>query len=330
MNIVFTINDAFIPQVAACINSICVHNSSEQSITFFVLGSNISSNNRDLLESYVRGTFQREVRFIDITGFMDVIGFPFDTSGWNEIVLARLLIARFLPETVRRVLYLDGDTIVRHSISSLWNYNLHGSVLGMAPEPTADHKRMRSLGLEGKKYYNAGVLLMDLDIWRRDSVEKRLLSFCKDNAERLYANDQDAINVVLRDEIQPIPVYYNASNIFSYYPYRYLDVLMPRFDSEESYDIAKNDPIIVHYLGEERPWREGNTHAYRLDFLNNLYATPWKNMPLEQGWSMYFVLWRLFNAVSKPLPSIRYFVISSLIPVFMKYRAHLRSSHGKR
>lgn len=46
----------------------------------------------------------------DIKQYFD---FEFDTTGWNSIVLARLVLDKFLPEDMEKVLYLDGDTIVR-------------------------------------------------------------------------------------------------------------------------------------------------------------------------------------------------------------------------
>lgn len=83
---------------------------------------------------------------------------------------------------------------------------------------------------------------------------------------------------------------------------------------------AKKHPIIIHYLGEERPWREGNHHPYKSDYYRYLRLTPWKDEKDEEGWKIYFILWDIFNFVMKPFPEVRYKIINSLIPQFMKWR----------
>lgn len=55
--------------------------------------------------------------------------------------------------------------------------------------------------------------------------------------------------------------------------------------------------------------------------MNYLNDTPWSNQGLENGWKFYFICWDIFNVVTKPFPGIRYKIINSLIPTFMKIRA---------
>lgn len=50
--------------------------------------------------------------------------------------------------------------------------------------------------------------------------------------------------------------------------------------------------------------------------------TDWKDTPYEDGWKVYFVCWRFFNFIMKPVPKVRYYMINMLIPFFMKYRAN--------
>ena len=90
--------------------------------------------------------------------------------------------------------------------------------------------------------------------------------------------------------------------------------------SKDMFDDAVNNPVIIHYLGEERPWREGNKHKYRDDYKKYLSMTYWKDTPDEKGWKLYFFCWNIFNIVTKPFPGLRLKIINNLIPAFMKYR----------
>ena len=323
MDILYTVDNNFVPQLAANIYSLASNHSGSNDITFHVFSKGISNLNQSKLESQV-ADLKQKIAFYDISDFMKKLDFEFDTRGWNEIVLARLLMAEFLPQDLSRVIYLDADTIVLDDISELWNENLGNKILGMVCEPTADSSRRNSLGISSYFYHNAGVLLVDLTAWRRDHCQSEVLKYCSENAGKLFANDQDALNVVFKDAIASIGIRFNYSNIFDYYSYDFLNNLMPGFSSKEDYALAKQHPTIVHYLGEERPWRHGNTHRFKSDYDYYIAKTCWRDAKQEEGWEGYFYIWRLFNLLTRPFPTLRYRVINSLIPAFMKYRAAMR------
>lgn len=323
MNILYTVDDAFVPQLAAGMCSIFENNRDAQDIDVYVFGQGISDGHARMLDEFAHG-YGRRIHLIDISNLMDLIGIDFDTKGWKNIVLARLVMARLLPMDVHRVLYLDGDTIVRRSLQPLWDMDLGGSTLCMVAEPTVDRNRLGKIGLAGRPYYNAGVLFVDLDAWRATDAERRVLSCIEHEGARLFANDQDAINITLADEIKQISPAYNYANTFDIYPYRFLAKLVPTWVDREMFDAARKDPTIIHYLGEERPWRRGNTHRFKDDYLHYLSLTPFSDAPLEEGWTSYFRLWNVFNVLTHPFPALRLHVITALIPTFMRHRQHQR------
>lgn len=320
MNILYTVNNDFVPQLATGICSVCENNRDLEIIQLYVFSDGITAENKNILYGFVK-KYGREIQFIDIDGFMGTAGFSLDTGGWNEVIMARLLMARLLPNEVDKVLYLDADTVVRGSLRTLWDEHPGHGILSMVMEPTASMARRKRLGIGCFPYFNSGVLLVDLEKWRKSGVELSILDYCAKNGDNLVASDQDAINVVLSGKIDAIPAKYNASNIFSYYPYKFLHRLMPEFSDEEEYIEARDNPVIVHYLGEERPWRKGNTHAYRSEYEKYLSKTPFSGALPEKGWEMYFILWKTFNALTKFFPSLRYRVIDCLIPCFLELRS---------
>ena len=322
MNILYTLNDKFVPQVAAGICSVCENNKDMENITFYLISKEITDENKEKLKEFGK-KYNREVIIKELGDIKQYFDFEFDTTGWNSIVLARLILDKFLPEDMDKVLYLDGDTIVRGKLKELWNTNLENYILGASIEPTVDKERKKNLGLEFKPYYNAGVLLVNLKKWREMKAGKIILDYYKENNGKLFANDQDAINGSLSEYIYTLLPKYNFYNIFYQYSYKFLNKLMKpvQYIKEEEFKECVKKPIIIHYLGEERPWRKGNHHKYKNDYLKYLNKTYWKNEGMESGWNLYFVCWYIFNFVTKPFPTIRYNIINSLIPKFMKIRA---------
>lgn len=322
MNILYTLNDKFVPQVAAGICSVCENNKDVKDIKFYLISKEITDDNKQKLKDFVE-KYNREIEIKELGDINQYIDFEFDTTGWNSIVLARLVLDKFLPEDMERVLYLDGDTIVRESLKELWETNIENYVLGASIEPTIDKKRKKDLGLEIKPYYNAGVLLVNLKKWKQLNAGKIILDYYKENNGKLFANDQDAINGSLSDNIYTLLPKYNFYNIFYQYSYNFLRKLMKpvEYIKKEDFEKCVENPIIIHYLGEERPWRLGNHHKYRDDYLKYLNKTPWENQGMERGWNLYFICWYIFNFLTKPFPTIRYKIINSLIPTFIKMRS---------
>ena len=330
MNLFYTINDAFVPQLGAAICSVCENNRDCPEITFFIGALDVTEEHRRQLEELTE-RYGREIRFIPIDNLRERFGFGFDTLGWNEIVLARLLIDKLLPGETERVLYLDGDTIVTGSLRELWETDLGGRVLAASAEPTANRERKKQLGLEGQPYFNSGVLLIDLKKWREEDSGRQILAYYEKTGGKLFAPDQDAINGALRGQIALLSPKYNWCNIYWDYPYRTLKKIYrpAEYISEEAFRDAQRDPRIIHYLGEDRPWRRGNTHRYAGQFERYLAMTPWKDMPQETGWEIFLRLYGVFRTVLKPFPMARYRIIDGLIPAVMKARKRQRTRRAR-
>lgn len=322
MNVFYTTDNKFVPQVAASICSLFENNKEFDRINVYVASMGVTPENQQKLQDFAK-RYGREVSFIEIGDLSSYIDFSFDTSGWNSIVLARLVLDRLLSESVDRVLYLDGDTIVLDDLEKLWNTDMGGCVIGACIEPTVSASRRVNLDMKDHPYFNAGVLLIDLKKWRKQRTGSKILEYYRQREGKLFANDQDAINGSLAGEIYALDARYNYCNTFDFYPYRALKKLASPapYISEQEYNDTKARPAIIHYLGEERPWRAGNTHKYAADFRRYLSLTPWADMPMEDGWETYFKCFKIFNAVTRPFPMLRYKIIDSLIPVFMRRRA---------
>ena len=321
MHILYTLNDKFVPQVAAWICSVC-ENNERWMINFHIISSWITEKNQDemvkLANKYDNNLYIYELRPLE-----EYFDFEFNTNGWNPIVLARLLIDKILPNGIDKLLYLDWDTIVRWSLKELWETDMWDKTIWMSVEPTEDKTRKDNLWLHNYSYCNAWVLLINMKRFREINAWKIIIDYYREHDGKLFANDQDAINASMKDEIYILLPKYNFYNIFWQYPYKFMVKLMwdvPYFSKEEYIDSVKN-PIIIHYLWEERPRRAWNYHKYRSDYKKYLWMTYRKDTPDEKWWNVYFICRYIFNFFMKPFPRLRYSIINYLIPKFMEYRA---------
>ena len=180
--------------------------------------------------------------------------FYFDKSKHygNVMMFARLLLSSVLPD-LDKIIYLDCDIVVLNDLQSLWNFDVSDVAVAMAPDFTLkDKSTLNRLGITTGYYLNSGVILMNLDYWRKHDVQNRLLSFIMEKGDKLIYNDQDALNSILQNEHEELHIKYNFSY---YYFHRLIGVLY----KEKIHEIieARDNPIIFHYFGPLKPWSLG-------------------------------------------------------------------------
>jgi len=222
-----------------------------------------------------------------------------------------LFVGEVLPEDTDRVLYLDCDTVVRSSLKRLWETDLGSYMLGAVMEPTIYPSIKEEIGLLPEApYFNSGVLLIDMKQWRLQNAQKLLLDFYCSMGGKLFAGDQDTINGALKGRIKPLSPRYNFFTNYRYFHYSHLVRLSPVYKtiSKNNFEEAKRHPVILHYMGDERPWKQGNLNHYRRAYDHYLALTPWAGAPKEKGSCLYMVIYHLMNYGTFLCPSFRDFV----------------------
>ncbi len=322
INLLYAMNEKYLPHVAASIASVLDrHGAGEVMVHIISLG--LSHKAQRELQTFIAEQ-KGACRLYPFDDVKAQFAHGVDTLGFDISVLARLFVARLLPEDVERVLYLDGDTIVLQPLDELFARNMEGCPIAMVIEPTANQKRKAALGLApADPYFNSGVILFDMVQWRKQECEKRVLAYFRAKGGKLMAPDQDALNGALKGQIDRLEPKYNFGTSFVRYSYRALCKMMAPapYVKKQVFAFSCKHPAIVHYLGEERPWRAGNKHPYRREYQQYLAQTPWKGAGQEAHWRLYFFCFYLFHAILSPFPWLRWKIIDALIPGVMRIRA---------
>ena len=322
MHVLYATDENYVRHAAASMTSLMENNRQAEDITLHVFSMGITDESRRKLENHV-AQYGRRLHVYELGDIRRWFDFSFNPRGFSPSALGRLFLARLLPEDVERVLYLDCDTIVLEDLQELFTLPMGDHYLGMAAEPTVPKARRKYLGMpDDKPYCNSGVLLVNLALWRQEDAEGQVLAYYKSKNGDLVAPDQDAINGAFSRRILQLPPRYNYGSVQIYYPWKTqqrMSAPTPFFTKDEYLQGAAK-PAIIHYLGEERPWRAGSTHPYTWAYDKYLAMTPWKDAPKDEGWRLYFKCFGLFNWITKPVPMLRYKIIDALIPAFMRIR----------
>ncbi len=123
----------------------------------------------------------------------------------------------WIPELVKasRALYLDADVLVLSDVAPLLDLQLDGCVAAAARDPGtrligSDCPWIDSTSaLSHEPYFNAGVLLFDLDAWRQTALAERTLKLLSTDGVRCFWGDQTALNYLLSGQIRFVPDRWN-------------------------------------------------------------------------------------------------------------------------
>lgn len=120
-----------------------------------------------------------------------------EVGRWNISTFFRLFLCTILPDDIDRCIYLDCDTVIRHSLKEFWETDLGDKVVAAVDDCRSDRYKAE-LNLDSNSTYtNNGVLLIDLKSWREMNVEKEFLDFIiAHNGDITYV-DQGVLNGVL-------------------------------------------------------------------------------------------------------------------------------------
>ena len=108
--------------------------------------------------------------------------------------------ANILPQDIKKILYLDCDTIVKENLNSLFNIEDNENVF-LGVKDCISKRYRRNIGLDSNNnYINAGVLLINLELLRKYDVEKEISDFINRYGKIISYADQDILNGVFRNK----------------------------------------------------------------------------------------------------------------------------------
>lgn len=170
----------------------------------------------------------------------------------SKTSLLKYYIADALPE-LDKVLYIDSDVLVLHDLNKLYQTDIEGKYLAAVKDPSwfFENTHVVELNLDERGYYfNSGVMLMNLKKFRQDGLKEKLEDYTNNNF-RTYM-DQDALNVVVGNDVVLLPFEDNAMNFF----FEHIDLAtMGRFYGRnwQNYEQVFAPAVILHFASSKKP-----------------------------------------------------------------------------
>ena len=277
IDLVCTIDENYVPHCAAMLASVMENTKSQLNV--YIIHDGINSKKLKKLTGFV------EERGHTATGLMCDIDMLMGAPVTDHISLAtyfRLLIPKLLPQSCRKVLFLDSDIVVPGNIDELYRTDVSQHPLAAVHHGFPDKMTQANLGfLPNESYFNAGVMLINLSHWRDIDFTSQALSFVAENPDKIQFWDQDVLNFFFKNKWLRIdPTWNSMRYFFDLTPGQLQEMGYSRIEIES---ITKENKII-HFTGAEKPWVRGSKHLHRKIYLTYLKKTPFRpTNPIERS-----------------------------------------------
>lgn len=287
MNVAYSTSDLYSELAATSIASLLENSKDVDEINVYVIDIGISEKHRqDLLDLAV--AYGRHLEFLEDLNVEDIAHTKIDVGRWHISTFSRLFLLHVLPEGMDKIIYIDCDMIIRHSLKTLWEMDMEGTWC-MSADDCRGKMYRKDIGIQMDSIYtNNGLMVIDLDAWRKNDVESKFIDFINEYHGDITYMDQGVLNGVFQPlkKVKLLPISYNAQTVCYDLGYDGLQACRKPVwaYTRDEFERGIDDPTVVHFttcfMSGTRPWFKVDHHPYRVEFLKYRSLTAWKDEPL--------------------------------------------------
>lgn len=240
--IFFGFDDKFAKYASVAISSLIANCDPERKYRIHCLHTDVTEENQEKILSLATGHKNVTIEFNDVSNDIAFLVTKLPIRDYyTPSTYYRMLIAKLFPQYDKCV-YLDSDMAIVSDVAKLYDMQLGNKLVGAVPEavmalfePGALYAE-KVVGVNRKKYFNAGMLLINSKLWREEDVLGQFVALVN-YYEMTIAQDQDYLNVICKNRVMYLPRKWNMECV-------------------KHWNIAKKERCIIHYAFAAKPWHD--------------------------------------------------------------------------
>ncbi len=278
--IFFAVDDGYIPFLAVTLQSLVDNSSSSNQYSIKILHTNVNEENKRKISKYQRENI--DIEFVNLNCYVEKVKDKlFTRDYYTNTTYFRLFIPELYPQ-YEKALYLDSDTVVLADIAELYNTDIGENLVAAAQEGVIQNIKVyqdyveKVVGVASyKRFFNAGVLLMNLNELRRFQFQEKIL-YLLSTVKYSVIQDEDYLNRMCKGRVKFVDSTWNKMPI---------DI-----DNVKIEDIK-----LIHFNYVYKPWHFDNVlygeifweYAQKTEFINDIkfikenYTEEKKNRDIE-------------------------------------------------
>lgn len=285
--VVLACDNNYAPYGATTINSIIQNSNPDNNYDIILFHTDISATNQEKIYSLARKKENISIRIIDITNTVEDFKDNLYIHNFYSFSTYYRIFIPSICSSYKKILYLDTDMVVCKDIASLYQLDVSDYLLAATPDlavicqsnigkkmpdrPLSYKEYFRDvLGIENiNQYFQAGVLLLNVDAFRKENLFEKFISKFQTIKNPFYV-DQDILNSICYGRVKFFnPVWNHITHIKNC---NYFKGFIPEYLFQQ-FIHARQNPSIIHYTGPEKPWH--NPHWILADqFWKYATSTP--------------------------------------------------------
>lgn len=202
--VVFATDDNYAPFLVIAIHSMVQHLNKNNTYKVYILHTNISDKHKTMINKYASENLT--IEFVNITKNLEAISKKlYLRDYYTKAIYYRLFIPNLFPQ-YKKAVYLDCDIVILDDIAKLYNHNLKDKVVGaieddvVAVMPTFGEYVEKMVGVNRYKYFNSGVMVMNLEKLRKNNIEDKFINLLS-QFRFIIAPDQDLFNALFKGKV---------------------------------------------------------------------------------------------------------------------------------
>lgn len=252
MNILMAVNQNYFLQMLTLLCSLGENNSSK--IDVYLIHNELTAKHIQLVQNMMKEKNYGCVYEIKVDStFLEgaKVNEHFSIEMYYRIYASELL-----PKEIDRILWLDADIITIKSIEELYHTDLQGNSIAacvhrerFARCDAINDKAVKRLEMYSEcRYFNSGVLLMDLKKIRKNFKKEAVTELIYQKESVLENPDQDILNLLYCYDVLLLD-----ESVYNYQVHYDWDAV-----NEQQHVL--NNVVILHFVGPAKPWKPDTMH----------------------------------------------------------------------
>lgn len=257
IHIAFGVDANFIRPMGITMTSL-IDNNSNQNLIFHVFANSIEAVDVERLKILA----ETEEVFIHLYQINPNIFQSLQTT-WNYTAATynRFIVAKLLYPETEQVIYMDADIVCKGDLSELVKMDFEDHIAMVVHDQgkfVANH--MKTLELKHDRYFNAGMLYIDLKAWNESQISEQAIELLQER--KFFLLDQDALNILLDGKAKFIDRRWNEI-----------------CNMEKKNSKISEEAVLVHFASRNKPWHVWCIHPEKELFIRYSKVSLWKDVP---------------------------------------------------
>lgn len=241
--IFFAVDDFYTATLAVTLQSLIDNSSKNYYYSIKILYTNISEENKQKIKKYE--TENVKIEFVDLNYYIEEVKDKLYTRDYyTKTTYFRLFLPNLYPQ-YDKVIYLDSDIVVLGDIAELYNIDMGDNLIAAAPDDIIRTDEVfreyveKVVGVSDyRRYFNAGVLVMNLDELRKFKFQEKFL-YLLGTVKFAVVQDQDYLNRLCKGRTKILSVAWDRMPI-------------------DTGEIEESEIKLIHYNLNAKPWHYDN------------------------------------------------------------------------